>query len=128
MYSILKHTHLTFILLAVIMFILRFYWLKSGHENAQKALYKKIHIHTNVTILLLGFALMGLAHFNPFSEGGYWLLEKMLAFVAYFIMVQKALSDKSASHIQWLTFIGAFGWLAYIAKLGFTKQAILFVG
>ena len=128
MYSILKHTHMTFILLAIVMFIVRFYWLKSGHANAQKAVFKKIHIHTNVAIILLGLALMGLLHFNPFAEGGYWILEKMIAFVAYFSMVQVALNTNTKTHIQWLAFIGAFGWLAYIAKLAFTKQAILLVG
>ena len=128
MYSILKHTHMTFILLAIVMFIVRFYWLKSGHANAQKAVFKKIHIHTNVAIIVLGLALMGLLHFNPFATGGYWLLEKMIAFVAYFSMVQVALNAKTKTHIQWLAFIGAFGWLAYIAKLAFTKQAILLVG
>ncbi|WP_299663189.1 SirB2 family protein [uncultured Psychromonas sp.] len=128
MYSILKHTHMTFILLAIVIFILRFFWLKSGHENAQKAVYKKIHLHTHLTIIVLGLALMGLLHFNPFVESGYWLLEKLIAFVAYFAMVQVALNEKTKKHIQWLAFIGAFGWLAYIAKLAFTKQAILLVG
>lgn len=128
MYSILKHTHLTFILLAVIMFILRFYWLKSGHKNAQKAVYKKIHIHSNVVIVVLGVSLMGLLHFNPFVAGGYWLLEKLIAFIAYFVMIQVSLKEETKSHIQWLTFIGAFGWLAFIAKLAITKQAIFLVG
>lgn len=128
MYSILKHTHLTFILLAIIMFILRFYWLKSGHENAKKPVYKKIHLHSNVTIIALGIALMSLLHFNPFVENGYWLLEKLIAFVAYFIMVQVSLNEQTKSHIQWLTFIGAFGWLALIVKLVITKQAIFLVG
>ncbi|TEW46742.1 SirB2 family protein [Psychromonas algicola] len=128
MYSILKHAHLTFILLAVVMFILRFYWLKSGHPNSQKAVYKKIHIHSNVTIVVLGIVLMGLLHFNPLVASGYWLLEKLIAFVAYFIMVQVALKEQTKSHIQWLTFIGAFGWLIFIAKLAITKQAIFLVG
>ena len=119
---------MTFILLAIIIFILRFYWLKSGHANAQKPVYKKIHLHTNLTIIILGLALMGLLHFNPFVESGYWLLEKLIAFIAYFAMVQVALNEKTKKHIQWLAFIGAFGWLAYIAKLAFTKQAILLLG
>lgn len=128
MYSILKHAHLTFILLAVVMFILRFYWLKSGNKNSQKAIYKKIHIHSNVIIIVLGIALIGLLHFNPLSTSGYWLLEKLIAFVAYFVMVQVSLNEKTKSHIQWLTFIGAFGWLALIVKLVITKQAIFLVG
>jgi uncharacterized membrane protein SirB2 len=128
MYSILKHTHMTFIVLAIIIFILRFYWLKTDHINAQKPLFKKIHTHTHLAIILLGIALMGLAQWNPFALGGYWLGEKLVAFVAYFAMVQVALNPQTRKPIQWLTFIGAFGWLALIAKLAFTKQAIFLVG
>jgi len=119
---------MTFILLAIIVFVLRFYWLKSGHQNAQKPLFKKIHLHTHLAIMLLGVVLMLMVPWNPFALGGYWLSEKLIAFVAYFIMVQVSLNEQTKSHIQWLAFIGAFGWLAYIAKLAFTKQAILLVG
>lgn len=128
MYSILKHTHMTFILIAVILFLVRFYWLKSGSANAQKVVFKKIHLHTNLTVILLGLILMGYLQINPFNEGAYWLLEKMIAFIAYFVMVQVALSDKTRPHMQWLTFLGAFGWLGFMAKLAISKQAILLVG
>jgi len=128
MYSIFKHTHMTLVLFAVIMFVLQFYWLKSGHANAQKTVYKKMLLHTHLTIVLLGVALISVLHFNPFAEGGYWLLEKIFAFVAYFVMVQASLNEKTRPHIQWLTFIGAFGWLAFIVKIAFTKQTILFAG
>lgn len=128
MYSILKQTHMTFVLLAIIIFVMRFYWLKTGHVNAQKPLFKKIHLHTHLTIIVLGIVLMGLVQWNPFAQGGYWLLEKLIAFVAYFAMVQVALNEQTKKHIQWLAFIGTFGWLAFIAKLAFTKQAIFLVG
>jgi len=128
MYSILKHTHLTFILLAIIMYVLRFYWLKTNHKFAQNVRVKKIHIHANVAVVVLGFALMGLLHFNPFTLGGYWLLEKLIAFVIYFAMVQVSLKADTKSSIQWLTFIGVFGWLALIANVAITKQAIFLVG
>lgn len=128
MYITLKSLHLIFILLAIGMFILNFYWLKSGHENAQKAIYKKVFKHSHITAIALGFALAGLLRFNMFAESGFWLLEKLLAFVAYYIMAKAALNDKNRSHIQWVTFIGAFGWLAYIASLAVTKQAILIAG
>lgn len=120
---------MTFILLAIIVYILRFYWLKSGHANAQKAVYKKIHLHTHLTIIVLGILLMVTVPWVPSLDvGGAWLLEKLIAFVAYFAMVQVSLKEETKPNIQWLAFIGAFGWLAYIAKLAFTKQAILLVG
>ncbi|TEW55986.1 hypothetical protein E2R68_02525 [Psychromonas sp. RZ22] len=128
MYSILKHAHMTFILIAVILFIVRFYWLKTNNANSQKVVFKKIQLHSTFTIIALGLGLMGYLHLNPFATGNAWLLEKLIAFAAYFIMVQVALNEKTKTHIQWITFIGAFGWLAFIAKLAITKQAILLVG
>lgn len=128
MYSFLKHTHMTLVLLAVCVFILCFFWLKTGHKNAQKVVFKKILLHTHISIAVLGLALMWMLHLNPFNTPNFWLLEKILAFIIYLSMVQMALNEKTKSHIQWLTFLGAFGWLVYIAKLAITKQAILLVG
>lgn len=127
-YNILKHAHLLFVAVAVVMFILRFYWLKTGHSHFQKPVFKKIHLHSHYAIILLGAILMVYLGFNPVAESGYWLLEKILAFVAYLVMVSSALNIEKRKHIQWLTFFGSFGWLLYIAKLAVTKQAILLVG
>ncbi|PKF60357.1 hypothetical protein CW745_15550 [Psychromonas sp. psych-6C06] len=128
MYGFLKHAHLTFILIAVVLFILNFYWLKTGHKNAQKAVFQKILLHTHLTIILLGALLLWFLHINPFNEHGYWALEKIIAFGAYIAMVKSALSPNKATKLQVISFLGAFGWLAYIGKLAMTKQAILLVG
>lgn len=128
MYSILKHSHLTFVLLAVVLFVVLFYWMKTDHINAQKSIFKKILKHIHFTILLLGALLMWLMQINPFSEPGFWLLEKIGAFGAYIMMVSVALNSNKSKGMQTLAFLGAFGWLAYIAKLALSKQAILLIG
>ena len=128
MYSFLKHTHLTFILLAVLLFIMRFYWLKTGHKNAQKVIFKKIMLHTHITILVLGLLLIAVLQINPFADHGFWLLEKIGAFIAYILMVSVALDESKKSGMQFLAFLGAFGWLTYIAHLAISKQALLLVG
>jgi len=128
MYSFLKHTHLTLILVAVILFVVNFYWLKTGHKNAQKPIFQKMMMHTHVAIFLLGASLLLFLQLNPFAEYGYWALEKMLGFVAYLVMVKSALNESKSTTIQVVSFLGAFGWLAYIGQLAITKQAILLVG
>lgn len=128
MYSFLKHTHFTFILLAVLLFMLSFYWQKTDHKNAQKVIFKKILLHTHLAILLLGLMLMWFLQINPFATYGFWLLEKIGAFAAYMVMVSVALDQSKSKGIQFLAFIGAFGWIAYIAKLAISKQAILLIG
>lgn len=119
---------MTLILIAVVLFIVNFYWLKTDHKNAQKPVFKKILLHTHLTIFLLGAGLVWLLQINPFAETGYWLLEKLVAFVFYLIMVKSALSDNKPPKMQLISFIGALGWLAYIVKLALSKQAILLVG
>lgn len=128
MYGFLKHTHLTLIIIALVLFVLNFYWLKTGHKNAQKPVFKKILLHTHLTILLLGACLAWFLQINPFSENGYWVLEKAIAFTAYIVMVKSALTENKAAKLQVISFLGALGWLAYIGKLAMTKQAILLVG
>lgn len=128
MYSILKHTHLTLILIAVILFVVNFYWLKTGHKNAQKVIYQKALLHTHLAVVLLGASLLWLLQINPFAEHSYWALEKIIAFGAYIAMVKSALNENKGTKMQVLSFLGAFGWLTYIGKLALTKQAILLVG
>lgn len=128
MYHILKYTHLTFVLLAVVLFVVLFFWLKTGHVNAQKEIFKKVLKHTHFTIFLLGALLMWLTQVNPFHESGFLVLEKIGAFGAYLLMVSVALNRDKNKGMQTLAFLGAFGWLAYIAKLAISKQAILLIG
>ena len=128
MVDLLKYTHLIFALAAVVLFIFSFYRQQSGHKNAQKEIFKRLLLHTHLTILLLGLLLMWAEQINPFVPNGLWLIEKLGAFIAYLVMVSAALDENKRRGMQVLAFIGAFGWLAYIAKLAISKQAILLVG
>ncbi|HEY7865147.1 MAG TPA: SirB2 family protein [Psychromonas sp.] len=128
MYSFLKHTHLTLILIAIVLFILCFYWRVTEHKNAQKVIFKKILLHTHLTIVFIGLALMGVLQINPFDSENYWLLEKIGAFIGYLILVNVALNDKTRKGMRFLAFVGAFGWIFYIGQLVFSKQAMLLLG
>lgn len=128
MYGFLKHTHMTLILVAVILFIVNFYWLKTNHKNAQKPVFKKILLHTHLTIFVLGAGLVLFLQINPFETHGYWVLEKAIAFGVYLLMVKNALTENKPTKLQYISFLGALGWVGYIAKLAISKQAILLVG
>jgi len=128
MYGILKHAHLTLILIAVVLFVLCFYWMESGHKNAQKVIFKKILLHTHLTIIVIGLALAGFLQINPFESQNFWLTEKMVALVGYLILVKVALNEKTRKGMQFLAFAGALGWVVYIGQLAFSKQAIILVG
>ncbi len=128
MVGFLKYAHLAFFLAAIALFVAAFYWQQSGHKNAQRKVFKKILLHTHLTILLLGLLLVWAAQINPFAEKGLWVIEKLGAFVAYMLMVFAALDENRRKGLRFLTFMGAFGWLAYIVTLAISKQAILLVG
>lgn len=128
MYSFLKHTHLTLILIAIVLFILCFYWIVTDHKNAQKVIFKKILLHTHLTIVLLGIGLMGVLQINPFESHNYWLLEKIGAVVGYLILVSVALNEKTRKGMRFFAFVGAFGWIVYIGQLVFSKQAMILLG
>jgi uncharacterized membrane protein SirB2 len=128
MYGILKHTHMTLILIAVVLFLVNFYWLKTGHKNAQRPIFKKMLMDTHLSIFAVAALLIWFLQINPFVTEGYWVLEKALAFGAYIMMVKSALNENKPAKLQFISFVGALGWLAYIAKLAISKQAILLVG
>lgn len=128
MYSFLKHTHLTLILIAIVLFILCFYWIVTDHKNAQKVIFKKILLHTHLTIALLGLGLMGVLQINPFESQNYWLIEKIGAFIGYLILVSVALNEKTRKGMRFFAFVGAFGWIVYIGQLVFSKQAMILLG
>ncbi|MFT6925505.1 MAG: putative membrane protein SirB2 [Psychromonas sp.] len=128
MYELLKHTHLTLILIAVVLFLLCFYWRVTDHKNAQKVIFKKILLHTHLTIVVIGLALMGVLQINPFDIQNYWLVEKIVAFIGYLILVNVALREKTSKGMRYFALVGAFAWIVYIGQLVFSKQAILLLG
>ena len=128
MYGFLKHTHLTLILIAIVLFVLCFYWIVTGHKNAQKVIFKKMLLHTHLTIALIGLGLMGVLQINPFESQNYWLIEKIGAFIGYLILVNVALNEKTRKGMRFFAFFGACGWIVYIGQLVFNKQAMILLG
>ena len=100
MYGFLKHTHLTLILIAVVFFLLNFYWLQTNHKNALKPVFKKVLLHINLTIFLFGAGLVWLLQINPYDAAGFWVLEKAVAFAVYLMLVKTALNEKKPKKLQ----------------------------
>lgn len=81
-YLIVKHSHMTFVVITVLLFNLRF-WMRCA--NLEKPLPKilKIIPHFNDTLLLLtGLWLMHITRFMPFGNAD-WLGVKLLLLLAY---------------------------------------------
>ncbi|MDX7739982.1 SirB2 family protein [Aeromonas dhakensis] len=129
MYFAIKHLHLLLIGLAVLMFMLRFYWLQTGSSRAASARTLKMSGWLNGLVVLSGVLLCMVLDLNPLNNATPWLSEKLtailvVAFLAFLAMM--ALRLARSNGIRWFAFLGALGWLFFIAKLAVYKQASLF--
>ncbi|CAB5686515.1 SirB2 family protein [Aeromonas dhakensis] len=126
MYFAIKHLHLLLIGLAVLMFMLRFYWLQTGSSRAASARTLKMSGWLNGLVVLSGVLLCMVLDLNPLNNATPWLSEKLTAILVVAFLAMMALRLARSNGIRWFAFLGALGWLFFIAKLAVYKQASLF--
>ncbi|MFA7832184.1 SirB2 family protein [Aeromonas dhakensis] len=126
MYFAIKHLHLLLIGLAVLMFMLRFYWLQTGSSRAASVRTLKMSGWLNGLVVLSGVLLCMVLDLNPLNNATPWLSEKLTAILVVAFLAMMALRLARSNGIRWFAFLGALGWLFFIAKLAVYKQASLF--
>ncbi|MGY6038695.1 SirB2 family protein [Aeromonas sp. AE23HZ002T15] len=126
MYFALKHLHLVLIAAAVLMFILRFYWVQTGSGRAYSGQIMKLTGWLNGLVILSGVLLCMVLDLNPLNNGTPWLSEKLTAILVVAFLAMMALRLARSNAIRWFAFLGALGWIFFIAKLAVLKQASLF--
>lgn len=125
MYVVLKHLHLALIAGAVLMFILRFYWLQTGSALAGARILR-VSGWLNGLVVLSGVLLCMVLDLNPLNNAIPWLSEKLTAVLVVMFLALMALRLARSNGIRWFAFLGALGWIFFIAKLAVQKQASLF--
>lgn len=125
-YGAIKTLHLVTVVLTVLLFVVRFYWLQRGSAMLQHKLVR-IAPHLNDTLLLLsGIMLVLITHFYPFSPQGAWLTEKLFGVIIYIAVGAIALGRKPrAQKVRWIAFIIAIAALLFIYHLATTKMPLL---
>ncbi|WP_258576044.1 SirB2 family protein [Candidatus Pantoea persica] len=125
-YPLIKQLHLLTVFISISLFILRFYWLRSG-SAALKRRWVRITPHVNYTVLLLsGVLLVLITHFYPFTPQGSWLTEKLLGVIIYIALGSVALSRRPrTSRTRWIAFLIALVALMTVIKLAVTKMPLL---
>jgi len=107
MYAALKHSHMLFITISILMFQYR-YFLKFRRKSIGKSL--KILPHINDTLLLItGITLAVKAGFDPMQQP--WLMAKIIALIVYIglgTVAMKASGIKSISAYVLATLTFAF--------------------
>ncbi|CAD7551978.1 SirB2 family protein [Aeromonas hydrophila] len=126
MYFAIKHLHLLLIGLAVLMFMLRFYWLQTGSSRAASARTLRLSGWLNGLVVLSGVLLCMALDLNPLNNATPWLSEKLTAILVVAFLAMMALRLARSNGIRWFAFLGALGWVFFIAKLAVYKQASLF--
>ncbi|HIC8863098.1 TPA: SirB2 family protein [Aeromonas hydrophila] len=126
MYFAIKHLHLLLIGLTVLMFMLRFYWLQTGSSRAASAGTLRLSGWLNGLVVLSGVLLCMVLDLNPLNNATPWLSEKLTAILVVAFLAMMALRLARSNGIRWFAFLGALGWVFFIAKLAVYKQASLF--
>ncbi|MAI65731.1 MAG: regulator SirB [Alteromonas sp.] len=84
MYLSVKHLHITFAVISICLFCVRYYWALSSSPQLQKTWVKIVPHCIDTGLLTLGVYLMVSLQFWPTEQP--WLLTKLLALLAYILL------------------------------------------
>lgn len=123
MYMALKHSHMLFATLSVLLLIIRF-GLSFTSSTWLQSKFLKIVPHVVDTLLLLsaGWLMMTLSQY-PFTTP--WLTEKLIGVTAYIALGFMALKGRTTP-LRIMCFLGALGWLGLVIRVAITKSPVLF--
>ncbi len=123
MYEIVKHLHLTTIVLSVVLFLFRFVLNILQSPMLQKR-WLKILPHIVDTLLLVSAATLCLL-LKQYPLVDAWVTEKLIALVMYVFMVTLALKLGHNSFMRGMGLLGALSWITYAGMVALSKQPIL---
>lgn len=123
MYMALKHSHMLFATLSILLLIIRF-GLSFTSSTWLQSKFLKIVPHVIDTLLLLSaiWLMMTLSQY-PISTP--WLTEKVIGVAAYIALGFMALKGRTTA-LRVMAFFGALGWLALVIRVAITKTPVLF--
>jgi len=122
MYTIVKHTHLTIILLTFVFFLISFV-LTMKKSDAVNNKILKIGPHILYTLFILTAAYMVVVNplnLYPFVNG--WASSKLGGFVLYVLSVTFALKWAKSNLWRFVGLISAIFWLAMSARLAYADR------
>ena len=117
-YIALKHLHVTFVAISVLLFVLRFVWRERQMAVAQQK-WVKIVPHIVDTLLLLTIVGM-LWHWQAWPWSSMWLMGKTVGLLGYIglgVLTMKAKQPK----VRWSAFVLTLVWLAGLAHFAIAK-------
>jgi len=125
MFLLLKHLHVTCVVLSISGFVMRGVWMMRESPWLQKK-WVRVAPHVIDTILL-GSAILLTMQIRqyPFVQG--WLTAKVLALIAYIVIGAVGLKYGRTKKIRIAAWLVAIAIFAYIVLVALTHQALPFV-
>ena len=125
MFLLLKHLHVTCVVLSISGFVMRGVWMMRESPWLQKK-WVRVAPHVIDTILL-GSAILLTMQIRqyPFVQG--WLTAKVLALIAYIVIGAVGLKYGRTKKIRIAAWLMAIAIFAYIVLVALTHQALPFV-
>jgi uncharacterized membrane protein SirB2 len=116
---------MTVAVISVALFTLRFAWLLLNSDKLNRKWVKVLPHIVDTLLLGIGIAMAVKLAINPMEH--LWLLEKLLAVLAYIFTGYYTLKLARTRFMQIFGYLGAIGWILLIVKLAVTKQPIFFL-
>ncbi|MEW6589728.1 MAG: SirB2 family protein [Pseudomonadota bacterium] len=116
-YTLLKHLHLTTIVVTLALFVLRGLWMMADSPRL-KARWVRVVPHVNDTLLLAsGLGLAFLMQQYPLVHG--WLTAKLFALIAYIVLGTIALKRGKTRKVRiaaWVAALAVFAYMVAVAR------------
>ncbi|MRN39135.1 SirB family protein [Neisseria sp. N95_16] len=118
-YLIVKHSHMLFVAITILLFNLRFFLLWKNPQKPLGGLLKALP-HLNDTMLLFtGLWLMKLTHFTPFNAP--WLAVKIVLLLVYIGFGVAMMRSAPRSNKFYVTYLCAMACVATIVYMALFK-------
>lgn len=125
-YLLLKHLHITCVVLSGLGFALRGFWMLQESARLQ-ARWVRVLPHVIDTLLLLSALSMAfLSSQYPFAQD--WLTAKLAGLLVYIFLGAVALKRGKTKEIRRLALIGALLAFVYIISVALTRQVLPYWG
>jgi uncharacterized membrane protein SirB2 len=124
-YLLVKHLHITCVVLSGGFFMLRGAWMLTGSSLLQRR-WVRVVPHM-VDTLLLGSALTMVVWSGQYPFVQPWLTAKVLALVAYVVLGTVALKRGKTRAIRTTALVAALAVFAYIVSVALSRQVMPFV-
>lgn len=115
-YLIVKHSHMVFVSITIILFNLRFWMLAARPQKPLPGILKAMP-HINDTMLLFtGLWLMKLTHFTPFNAP--WLAVKivlLLVYIGFGVAMMRSAPRSSKFYVTYLCAMACVATIVYMA-------------